>query len=85
MQGGKFVPPHLRGGKSTAQLELDLKRQRDECTIRISNLSEEADQDDIKDLCRPFGTVLRAHVAKDKVSELALGRHSWDWLRQPCQ
>lgn len=66
--GTKFVPPHMRGGKSAAQLDLELKRQRDECGIRITNLSEETDVDDLKELCRPFGTVLRAHIATDKAS-----------------
>ena len=67
-KSGTFVPPHLRGGKSSAQLDMDLKKQRDECTIRVSNLSEDTDQEDLKELCRPFGTVLRAHIATDKIT-----------------
>jgi translation initiation factor 3 subunit G len=65
---GKFVPVHLRGGKTAAMLDADLKRQRDECTIRISNLSTETDSDDLKALCAPFGSVQRAHIAQDKLT-----------------
>jgi translation initiation factor 3 subunit G len=66
--GSKYVPAHLRGGKTATQLEDILRKERDECTIRLSNLSENVDADDLKELCRPIGNVHRAHVARDKVT-----------------
>ncbi|KAJ2704680.1 translation initiation factor eIF3 subunit g [Coemansia sp. IMI 203386] len=61
-----YVPPHMRAGAS--KLGTDAGRgARDELpTIRISNLSEDTQDDDVRHLCHPFGAISRFFVAKDR-------------------
>ena len=35
-------------------------------TIRVTNLSEDTRESDLQDLFRPFGTISRIYLAKDK-------------------
>ena len=42
-------------------------------TVRLSNLSTEATEHDVQELCRSIGAVSRVHVAKDKHSGTARG------------
>lgn len=48
---------------------LDLSRNKDENnTIRITNLSEETQDSDIRDLFKDFGRIIRIFLAKDKAT-----------------
>lgn len=48
--------------------------RRDEAdTVRITNLSEEASENDVQELCRNFGAISRIYVAKDKVTGQSKG------------
>ena len=38
----------------------------DHATIRVTNLSEDTREDDLQDLFRPFGSISRIYLAKDK-------------------
>ncbi|KAJ1991081.1 translation initiation factor eIF3 subunit g [Coemansia spiralis] len=63
-----YVPPHMRG-KTGGTLLGESREKRDEFpTIRITNLSEDVREQDIRDLCKPFGYVHRAFVAIDRVT-----------------
>ena len=35
-------------------------------TIRVTNISEDANEDDLRDLFRPFGHTSRVYLAKDR-------------------
>lgn len=55
----------------------------DNATIRVTNLSEDTRETDLQELFRPFGSISRIYLAKDKttgqskVSELGWGVGSW--------
>ncbi|KAJ2156252.1 translation initiation factor eIF3 subunit g [Coemansia sp. RSA 552] len=70
--GNAYVPPHMRaGGRGPG---VDMHERRDENpTIRITNLSEYTDDEDVQHLCRPFGSPARIFVARDRVTGLCKG------------
>ena len=37
-------------------------------TIRVTNLSEDTRESDLQELFRPFGTISRIYLAKDKIT-----------------
>eukprot|EP00871_Galdieria_phlegrea_P000354 jgi/Galph1/1319/GphlegSOOS_G5985.1 len=62
---GKYVPPHLRanGIKSTG----DSPYARDDsATVRVSNLSPNTTESDLQELFRPFGSIRRIYISKDR-------------------
>jgi len=67
---GAYMPPSIRRGETN-----DVQtRQRDENpTIRVSNLAEETSEPDLQDLFKPFGTVSRIYLAKDKNTGISKG------------
>ncbi|KAJ1956388.1 translation initiation factor eIF3 subunit g [Dipsacomyces acuminosporus] len=78
--GGKsaYVPPHLRAGAKAAASGGDAgsssRDRRDENpTIRISNLSEDTQEADLNQLCRPFGPLARVYMARDRDSGYCKG------------
>ncbi|KAJ2710353.1 translation initiation factor eIF3 subunit g, partial [Coemansia spiralis] len=72
-----YVPPHLRaGGRGAAgSSSFDpLGDRRDDLPkIRITNLSEYTQEEDIKNLCRPFGPVSRVYLATDRETHMCKG------------
>lgn len=45
----------------------------DAATIRVTNLSEETRDQDLKELFSPFGTITRIFLAKDKNTQQSKG------------
>ncbi len=41
----------------------------DQCTVRVTNLSEDAQEGDIRDLFSHFGYIKRIFLAKDKITQ----------------
>eukprot|EP00013_Stygamoeba_regulata_P006995 CAMPEP_0177641434 /NCGR_PEP_ID=MMETSP0447-20121125/7061_1 /TAXON_ID=0 /ORGANISM="Stygamoeba regulata, Strain BSH-02190019" /LENGTH=275 /DNA_ID=CAMNT_0019143545 /DNA_START=40 /DNA_END=867 /DNA_ORIENTATION=+ len=71
---GKYVPPSLRRGATGATMEGDsIRSRRDEATLRVTNLSEDTRESDLQELFRPFGTISRIYLAKDKHTGLSKG------------
>jgi len=76
--GGKYVPPSRRGGAagemSSAQARISGgdsmpdRRREDTAAIRVSNLSENAQETDLQELFKPFGHIARIFLAKDKMT-----------------
>jgi translation initiation factor 3 subunit G len=61
---GGYVPPSQRPG---AKVEGEsMYKRREDNSIRITNLSEETREDDLEELCRPFGMLQRTFIAYDK-------------------
>ncbi|AOW04915.1 YALI0E03828p [Yarrowia lipolytica CLIB122] len=68
---GGYVPPHLRnkgpggpggpGGAAGGRSDDD-----DELTLRVTNLSEEATDDDLRRMFGKYGMINRVYVAKDR-------------------
>jgi len=71
--GGKYVPPSRRG-MSDAQARItgdsmpDRRPREDTAAIRVSNLSENVQEQDLQELFKPFGSIARIFLAKDKVT-----------------
>eukprot|EP00127_Corallochytrium_limacisporum_P002966 Clim_evm13s144 gene=Clim_evmTU13s144 len=77
---GKYVPPSQRAGfQGTAESQ---RRQQDNATIRISNLSEDTREPDLLELCRTFGPVARIYLAKDKVTGQSKGFAFVNYVRK---
>ncbi|KAI8833933.1 putative translation initiation factor eIF3 subunit [Chytridium lagenaria] len=75
--GGKYVPPSMRAGgnsKGSAPPGAPGQRNRDDFfTLRITNLSEDATEQDIKDLVSRFGHTSRVFVARDHETNMCKG------------
>lgn len=69
--GSKYVPPHKLGNKERLGHSMDT--QRDDATIRVTNLSENTQETDLRSLFSPFGNLSRVYLAKDRVTEQARG------------
>ncbi|KAJ1956509.1 translation initiation factor eIF3 subunit g [Linderina pennispora] len=60
-----YVPPHMRAGAKAHGAGPGEKRDENP-TIRITNLSEDTQEADLNQLCRPFGAIARVFMAKDR-------------------
>ena len=47
--------------------------KNDDFTVRVSNLPEEATENDLQELFKPFGRVSRTFLAKDKSKQTSRG------------
>tara|TARA_B110001469_G_C9600593_1_gene298418 strand:- start:343 stop:1266 length:924 start_codon:yes stop_codon:yes gene_type:complete len=67
-RGGKskYVPPSMRNGVEGTRGSEGIKRQRDENTIRVSNISENATENDIRDLFIRYGYIKRLFYKNEK-------------------
>eukprot|EP01138_Halocafeteria_seosinensis_P000942 gb/GECG01000965.1/.p1 GENE.gb/GECG01000965.1/~~gb/GECG01000965.1/.p1 ORF type:complete len:301 (+),score=55.93 gb/GECG01000965.1/:1-903(+) len=63
---GKYVPPSKRGAGAAAGAQAEQETEEETTTLRISNLSPEASEDDVRDLCKPFGSIQRIRIATDR-------------------
>lgn len=61
-----YVPRSLKAGASA-------KDRDDSTTVRVTNLSEDTREDDLRELCRRFGPIQRVFLAKDRHSGLSRG------------
>lgn len=62
---GKYKPPSLRSGAVPAPGMGHM--QRDEsATLRVTNLSEDVEEEDLRDLFRRYGRVTRIFVGRDR-------------------
>ena len=73
---GKYVPPSRRfgggGGESSAPSSSRNDRD-DSCTLRVSNISADANEQDLRELFVPFGGVQRVFLAKDRETNQSRG------------
>lgn len=65
-----YVPPRLRGAGAAGATA---GNEDDASTIRVTNLSEDTTEDDIRALFRPFGEIGRIFLAKDKINGKSKG------------
>ncbi|XP_035228640.1 eukaryotic translation initiation factor 3 subunit G-like [Stegodyphus dumicola] len=74
VKAGKYVPPSMREGANRRGESMTPSRTRDEAaTIRVTNLSEDVRDPDLQELFRPFGTIARIYLAKDKATGQSKG------------
>ncbi|KAI9824054.1 MAG: translation initiation factor eIF3 subunit g [Thelocarpon impressellum] len=71
-----YVPPHLRKGAAGAGggERMGGKYERDDlATLRVTNVSEFAEEQDLRDMFERFGRVTRVFLAKDRETGRAKG------------
>lgn len=70
---GGYVPPHLRG-RAGAGEKMGGKFDRDDsATLRVTNVSEFAEEQDLRDMFSKYGHVTRVFLAKDRETGRAKG------------
>lgn len=63
---GAYVPPSMRSGGSGAPGEpLREMAYEERLQLRVSNLSPDTSEDDLRNLFQPFGRVEKVYIAKD--------------------
>lgn len=72
--GGKYVPPSMRGGPGGGRGPGEsMRSNRDDLpTIRVTNISEDTQEQDLRDLFSYVGRVARVYVGRDR--ETGAGR-----------
>ena len=65
--GGKYVPPSMRAGAGRVGESMRGTGNRDDLpTLRVSNISEETQEADLRDLFGAFGRVARVYVGRNR-------------------
>ncbi|WVF66172.1 hypothetical protein IAT40_000912 [Kwoniella sp. CBS 6097] len=68
---GKYVPPGQRAGGGQGE---SMFRSRDDLpTLRITSLSQDAEEDDVRDLFARFGRIGRVSVVRDRETRVSKG------------
>jgi len=72
-QGGAsgYVPPSLRNADGSRNAQM--AERDDSCTVRVSNLSEDVKDSDLRELFRRFGAIQRIYLAKDRETHQSRG------------
>lgn len=65
---GKYVPMHLRAGARPTAV-----REEDSNSLRVTNISENTNEDDLRELFRTCGHTQRIYLAKDRNTGLSRG------------
>ena len=69
--GSSYVPPSMRNADGTRNAEM--AERDDSCTVRVSNLSEDVKDSDLRELFRRFGAIQRIYLAKDRETHQSRG------------
>ncbi|KAI9892491.1 MAG: translation initiation factor eIF3 subunit g [Vezdaea aestivalis] len=72
--GGSYVPPHMRKGAAGGGDRMGGKFERDDlATLRVTNVSEFAEENDLREIFERYGRVTRVFLAKDRETGRAKG------------
>ena len=77
--GSGYVPPGMRNADGSRNQELvgtALPERDDSCTVRVSNLSEDVKDPDLRELFHRFGAIQRIYLAKDRETQQSRGAPS---------
>lgn len=69
---GAYVPPSMRAGADRSS-GTDMRRRNEENAVRVSNLSEDTHEADLRELFTRFGPLTRVYVAIDHKTGLSRG------------
>lgn len=62
-----YIPPHLRGKGGIAATPLGAKGERDDsATLRVSNLNEDAIEEDLQEMFGIYGPIVRCNIVRDR-------------------
>eukprot|EP00040_Diaphanoeca_grandis_P021559 m.114960 g.114960 ORF g.114960 m.114960 type:complete len:312 (+) comp28387_c0_seq1:140-1075(+) len=79
--GNRYVPPRQRLGRREGEGE-SMDKRDETATIRITNLSENTREEDLRELFRPFGSISRCYLATDRETGAARGFAFINYLRK---
>ncbi|KAJ5974300.1 hypothetical protein N7481_011510 [Penicillium waksmanii] len=69
-----YVPPHMRNGGSGGGDKMGGRFEKDDlATLRVTNVSELAEEQELRDLFERFGRVTRVFLARDRETQRAKG------------
>ncbi|KAF5092464.1 hypothetical protein D0Z03_002849 [Geotrichum reessii] len=62
-----YIPPHLRGKGGAVSASVGSKSDRDDsATLRVSNLNEDAIEEDLQEMFGVFGPIVRCNIVRDR-------------------
>ncbi|CAE6428294.1 unnamed protein product [Rhizoctonia solani] len=64
--GNKYVPPSMRAGAGRGGESMYRNNRDDLPTLRVTNVSEDTQEDDLRELFTKFGRVVRVYVGRDR-------------------
>lgn len=67
------MPPSLREGANRRGESMGNRSRDDTITVRVTNLSDSTREQDLEDLFRPFGDIVRIFLAKDRNTGVSKG------------
>lgn len=70
---GRYVPPSMRNADGSRMDRANFQERDDSTTVRVSNISDDVSDADLRDLFRRFGSVQRVYLAKDRETGLSRG------------
>lgn len=80
---GAYVPPSLRGAGGARRTDIENISYRDDtAALRVSNLSSDTGEDDLRQLFQPFGHISRVYVAKDRITGMSRGFAFVNFIRK---
>ncbi|DBA83794.1 hypothetical protein WJX77_005203 [Trebouxia sp. C0004] len=62
---GGYVPPSIRN-RAAGDTGDSMNKRREENSVRVTNLSEDTREDDLRELFSPFGGISRVYIAYDR-------------------
>ncbi|KAJ5176145.1 Eukaryotic translation initiation factor 3 subunit G [Penicillium canariense] len=69
-----YVPPHMRKGGTAGGEKMGGRFEKDDlATLRVTNVSELAEEQELRDLFERFGRVTRVFLARDRETQRAKG------------
>jgi len=75
-QRSTYVLPHLRGkeqGPGSGLQRMQAYEDRDQATLRVTNISEDTSEQDLQMLFAPYGRIARIYLAKDRETLVSRG------------
>lgn len=70
---GRYVPPSMRNSDGSRMDRREVQERDDTTTVRVSNLSDDVTDQDLRDLFRRMGPIQRVYLAKDKETGASRG------------
>jgi len=71
--GGKYVPPSMREGANKRGESMNMRNRDETTTVRVTNLSENTKEDDLQNLFKGFGDIVRIYLAKNQITGVSKG------------
>lgn len=72
--GGKYVPPSMRGARGPGEAMGRPGGSRDDMpTLRVTNISEDTQENDLRELFSTFGRIARVYVGRDRETGIGKG------------